>query len=109
MDYQSDYLDENLCPRTASPEVMQCVAQRSAGEITESCARVRREIARCAKWKRVSRILGGAPTEYYAYEIVDRNGNKRQPYFDIAMMWINAHAHPDAVIATALGLNDIAA
>jgi len=93
MEYQSLYLDETACPRTSSPEIEACLGVDKGREPDDSCYQVKRNIARCAKWDRVSNVLGGEARHYYAFEIVDKHGQKREPYFTMYLNWINSQTN----------------
>lgn len=97
MEYQSLYLNETACPRHNTEEIKACLG---IDKKDERCQKVKMDVTKCAKWKRPSSILGrDEKRDYYAYEIVDRNGEKREPYYSMYLEWIQMNAAPSAIAA----------
>merc|ERR1712072_779953 len=67
----------------------------------------KKEIAKCATWKRESTAFGVVPgisswmgtKTYYAFRIVDQKRRKLQPYYDQYVKWANSKSAPDAAEA----------
>lgn len=93
MQYQSLYKDEKACPRHNTPEMEACLG--TAETVGPACVEVKKQISKCAKWKRSSTLLQRDQTaEYFAFEIVDNKGQKREPYYSMYLEWINSQAAP---------------
>lgn len=72
----------------------------------------REDIVKCATWKRYTSVMGSVPGLshkigehiYYAYEIVDKDGNRRQPYYDAYLDWANSQCKPEKRSAMMRGI-----
>merc|ERR1719235_1454204 len=71
------------------------------------------DIVKCATWKRYSNVKASVPGLpkwewgehiYYAYEIVDKDGNRRQPYYDAYLNWANDQSKPSKRSALMRGI-----
>jgi len=65
------------------------------GECPPAEGATKQEISKCAKWKRVSNIAGGEDKLYYVFEIVDKDGNRVQPYYDKYVEFVKSHTDGD--------------
>lgn len=95
-DYQSLYLDEKACPKQITEEVRACLG---IDKTDEHCTEVKKGVTKCAKWVRPSSVNGGEKRNYYAYEIVDRNGQPREPYWSLYLEYVKSQADPSVTAA----------
>jgi len=71
----------------------------------------KKDIAKCAKWDRVSSgflspLLGSyGVLHYYVYQIVDKDGKRVQPFYDAFLEWANQNTDPGPKAAGLLGLD----
>jgi len=111
MAYQSLYLNETACPRHLTKEIEACLGPLDPNIDPEEwkkspCYQVKLDAGKCGKWKRITNFKEGAESNYFAFEIVDNNGQKREPYFSMAMNYIRSQASPVPADAQAM-LHDV--
>lgn len=79
----------------------------SPGECPPAHDAPKEAVARCAKWKRESTVLGAVPGissyigtyVYYAFEVVDQGRNPVEPYYSQYLAYANSRTDADAAAA----------
>lgn len=70
-----------------------------AGACPPKAGASKQDISICAKWRRETHNLDGSLSIYYAWEIVDENGNRVQPYYDRYLAFANSVSKPDGFLS----------
>ena len=87
------FLSYNMTLQTPSPG--QCPPKRGA---------TRGEVSLCALWRRETRRANADDTElYYAFQIVDQQGKRIEPYYSAYVDWANQNSKPDVAAAAKYG------
>lgn len=117
LEFNEDYTFAQILPSLVLPLIGTIQAPRSlvsftmvrqtppAGICPPKPDAPKKDFSKCAAWDRVSSGPVGPALHYYVFQIMDKDGEPVQPYYDAFMAYADKSSSPSSAVASVFGVD----